>query len=155
MTKMQNVENELVLSRLIDAPREKLWRCWTEPELLKQWFVPKPWTISSVEIDLRPGGFSSTTMRDPDGNEYPNTGVYLEIVQGEKLVFTDAFGAGWVPHKAFFVAIVTFEDEGGKTRYIARARHWSAEDCKAHEDMGFHEGWGTSADQLEQLSRTI
>lgn len=151
-----NPGHELVLTRLIDAPREKLFRAWTDPELMKQWFVPRPWTLSKVEIDVRPGGSSLIVMRDPEGNEYPNPGVYLEVVENEKLVFTDAYSEAWVPSgKPFMTAIVTFEDEGGKTRYTARARHWTAEDRETHEKMGFHEGWGQCADQLAELVAKI
>lgn len=147
---------DLVLDRLLDAPREKVWRCWTEVELMKQWFVPKPWTLPHAEIDLRPGGSSLVVMADPEGNEYPNRGVYLEVVPNEKLVFTDAFTSAWEPsEKPFFACTLTFADEGGKTRYIARARHWTVEDRKAHEAMGFHEGWGICADQLEALAKSI
>ena len=156
-TTNDNIAHELVLERILDAPREKLFRCWTEDALLKQWFVPRPWTIAAVDNDLRPGGRSNITMRDPDGNEYPNPGVYLEIVPNERLVFTDAYTEGWVPsEKPFFTGIVTFEDAGGgKTRYVARARHWRAEDKEQHEKMGFHEGWGQCADQLEELAKTL
>lgn len=151
-----NPGHELVLTRLIDAPREKLFRAWTDPELMKQWFVPRPWTLSKVEIDVRPGGSSLIVMRDPEGNEYPNPGVYLEVVENEKLVFTDAYTEAWVPSgKPFMTAIVTFEDESGKTRYTARARHWTAEDRETHEKMGFHEGWGQCADQLAELVAKI
>ncbi|HYD44254.1 MAG TPA: SRPBCC family protein [Phenylobacterium sp.] len=150
-------DRELVLERIIEAPAQTLYRCWTEPELMKQWFVPKPWTLAKVEQDVRPGGKSLVVMRDPEGNEYPNPGVYLEVVPGRKLVFTDAFVEGWVPSdKAFMVAIVTFEDLGdGKTRYVARARHWTDEDVKQHVEMGFHEGWGQCADQLAELAKTL
>ncbi|WP_159586275.1 SRPBCC family protein [Chelativorans xinjiangense] len=145
-------DRELVLTRVFDAPREKVFRAWTDPEIMKQWFVPRPWTIASVELDVRPGGASRFTMRDPDGNEYPNQGVYLEVVENEKLVTTDAYSEAWQPsEKPFFTAILTFEEEGGKTRYTARARHWTVEDRKAHEEMGFHEGWGQCADQLAEL----
>ncbi|MEO3997142.1 SRPBCC family protein [Mesorhizobium sp. CAU 1732] len=149
-------DRELVLDRLLDAPRHAIYRCWTEADLLKQWFVPKPWTIASAEVDVRPGGTSDITMRDPDGNDYPNKGVYLDVVPNEKLVFTDAFTHAWQPsEKPFFVGEITLADEGGKTRYIARARHWTVEDRENHEKMGFHEGWGQSADQLEELARTL
>ncbi|MDB4988964.1 MAG: putative glutathione S-transferase-related transrane protein [Myxococcaceae bacterium] len=149
-------EHELVLTRLLDASAEKLYRCWTEPALLKQWFVPKPYTISSVELDLRPGGASNIVMRSPEGRDIPNPGVYLEIVPNRKLVFSDAFGPGWVPAgQPFMVAQVTFEPEGTKTRYIAHARHWTAEAKAQHEAMGFHQGWSTCADQLEALAKTL
>ena len=149
--------HELVLTRVIDAPREKLYRCWTEPALLKQWFVPKPWTIAKAEMDVRPGGSSLVVMRSPEGQEMPNPGVFLEVVPNERLVLTDAYTSAWVPSaKPFMTAIVTFEDlGGGGTRYTARARHWTAEDREAHEKMGFHEGWGICADQLAALAKTI
>ena len=149
-------ERELVLTRLLDAPREKVFRAWTEPELMKEWFVPKPWTLASAEIDPRTGGRSFVVMRDPDGNEYPNDGIYLEVVKNEKIVFTDAYTIGWQPsQKPFFTGIITFEDEGGKTRYTARARHWTMEAKEEHEKMGFHEGWGLCADQLGELLKRI
>jgi hypothetical protein len=75
------------------------------------------------------------------------------VVKNEKLVFTDAYTRAWEPSaKPFMTAIVTFADEGGKTRYTARALHWTAEDRKTHEDMGFHQGWGQCADQLAALA---
>ncbi len=149
--------NDLVLTRVMDVPRDKLFRAWTEPALMKQWFAPKPWTISDVKTDLRAGGASNITMRSPDGQDHPMSGIYLEVVKNEKIVFTDAYTAGWTPsEKPFFTAIVTFEDiGGGKTKYTAVARHWRAEDREAHEKMGFHEGWGQCASQLEALAKTI
>ena len=149
-------QHELVLTRLIDAPREKLFRAWTEPELMKQWFCPRPWTTPVIETDVRPGGSSYILMRGPDGTEMPNRGVYLEVVKNERIVFTDAYTSAWVPSaKPFFTGIITFEDEGGKTRYTARARHWTREDRETHEKMGFHEGWGACADQLAELVKKI
>lgn len=150
-------DRELVLTRILNAPREKLYRCWTEPDLLKRFFAPQPWTTPVVEVDVRNGGSSYFVMRSPDGQEFPNRGVYLEIVPNEKIVFTDAFESAWMPSaKPFFVGTVLFEDMGdGRTRYTAIARHWTAEDCQAHEKMGFHEGWGQVAGQLEALAKTI
>jgi len=100
------------------------WRRWTDPELMKQWFAPKPFTVPVVETDLRAGGSSLVVMRDPDGNDYPNPGVHLEVVPNEKIVFTDAFAKAWEPAlKPFMVATVTLEDSGGgKTRCTAAAR---------------------------------
>ena len=149
-------DRELVLTRLIDAPRHKLYRAWTEPALLKQWFAPLPFTTPVVELDLRPGGATMFVMRDTEGNDYPNRGVYLEVVENERLVFTDAYVTAWEPsEKPFMTVIVTFADEDGKTRYTARALHWTTEARQAHEEMGFHEGWGQCADQLAALVKTI
>ena len=150
-------DRELVLGRIIDAPREKVYRCWTDVELIPQWFVPKPWSVARASMDVRPGGITEVVMADPDGNEYPNPGVYLDVVPNEKIVFTDAFTSAWQPsEKPFFVGEITFEDAGnGKTRYVARAKHWKMEDKEAHEKMGFHDGWGVCAEQLEELAKTI
>jgi uncharacterized protein YndB with AHSA1/START domain len=144
--------HELVLTRLIDADPMDVYRCWTEPELMKQWFTPRPWTTPVIENDVRPGGSSFILMRGPEGEEHPNRGVYLEVDPGRKLVTTDAYTEAWVPsEKPFMTAILTFEPEGGQTRYTAIARHWTAEDRQAHEQMGFHEGWGKATDQMEAL----
>jgi len=145
-------ENELVLTRLIDAPRAQVYRAWTDPDLLKQWFAPKPWTVPRAELDVRPGGGNLIVMRGPDGQDMPNRGVYLEVVPNERIVFTDAYTAGWAPSaKPFMTVILTFADEDGKTRYTARVRHWSKEDKEQHETMGFHAGWGLCTDQMEAL----
>lgn len=153
----QPAQHELVLERVLDATPAQLFRCWTEPELMKLWFVPRPWTLAQAETDVRPGGSSHVVMRSPEGQEFPNRGVYLEVVPDRKIVFTDAYTADWVPtEKPFFTAIVSFEPiEEGKTRYTARARHWRREDLEAHEQMGFHEGWGQCATQLEEVAKGL
>jgi len=149
-------DRELVLTRLIDAQRAALFRAWTEPELLKRWFAPLPYTTPFAELDVRPGGSSRIVMRGPDGVDIPCGGVYLEIVENERIVFTDAYTTAWQPsEKPFFTGIVTFADEGGQTRYTARARHWTVADRENHEKMGFHEGWGQCADQLAALAATL
>ena len=152
-----NHPNDLVIERVIAASPEKLYRCWTEPALLQQWFVPQPWSVARIEQDLRPGGGCTVVMRDPDGNEFPNPGVYLELVPNRRIVFTDAYGPGWLPSaKPFMTAIVTFDPEGtGATRYTARDRHWTEEARQQHEAMGFHTGWGICADQLAALAATL
>jgi len=152
MTTSPAADRELVLTRLIDAPREKVYKAWTDADLLKQWFAPLPFTTPVAELDVRPGGSNTIVMRGPDGTEFPNKGVYLEVVPNERLVFTDAFTKAWEPsEKPFFTCVLTFEDAGGKTRYTARARHWTVADREAHEKMGFHEGWGRCTDQLAKL----
>lgn len=148
---------ELILTRILEAPAGKLFRCWTEPALITQWFTPPPWKTIHAEVDLRPGGASLVVMQGPDGEQMPNRGLYLEVIPGRKLVFTDAFVSAWEPSgNAFMVATLTFEDIGdGRTRYTARVTHWTAETREAHEKMGFHEGWGIATTQLEALARTL
>lgn len=148
-------ERELVLTRETSVSAEKLFAGWTTPELLMQWFTPPPWMTTACRIDLRPGGEFQTTMRGPDGQEFPNTGVFLEVVPDRKLVFTDAYAPGWIPNPdPFFTAIITFETlPDGGTRYTAKALHWTPEACQKHAAMGFMEGWGKAFDQLVGLSR--
>jgi uncharacterized protein YndB with AHSA1/START domain len=150
-------DRELVIERVLNAPREKLYRCWTEPALIVQWFTPPPFKTIRAEMDVRAGGSTCVTMQSPEGQEFPNPGVFLEVVPNEKIVVTDAFTSAWEPsEKPFMTAIITFEDiGGGKTKYTARARHWTAADRDAHEKMGFHEGWGIAANQLEAVAQKI
>lgn len=150
-------ERELTLERRLDAPVAAVWRCWTEPALLTRWFTPAPWVTVSAEVDLRPGGRFASVMRSPEGEEFPNEGVFLEVVPGRRLVFTDAYAAGWIPSaKPFFTGIIELTDDGaGGTAYRAQGRHWTPEDKARHEEMGFHAGWNAAADQLEALAKTL
>jgi len=147
-------QRALVLTRVLRAPREKVFRAWTEPELMKRWFCPPPWSVSRAEVDLRPGGTSLIVMRGPDGTEMPCPGVYLEVVKNEKLVFTDAFVRAWEPsNRAFMVGTILLEDAGpGKTTYTAKVQHWTVASRDEHEKMGFYEGWGKCAEQLEEVA---
>ena len=152
MTTHADTDRDLVLTRHIAAPRAALFRAWTDPELLKRWFAPLPYTTPVAELDVRPGGANRIVMRDPDGNDLPNRGVYLEVVENERLVVTDAYTEAWVPsEKPFMTLILTFAEEGQGTRSTARVRHWTVADREAHAAMGFHEGWGRCTDQLEAL----
>ena len=157
---------DLVLERRLDAPRDLVWRAWTDPELLKRWFAPRPYEITEVEMDLRPGGIFRIRMVGPDGFDtgHGNAGCVLEVVDGEKLVWTSALGPGFRPAalategcESFpMTAIVTFGDAGaGRTFYRAAALHKDAADRDTHAKMGFHEGWGTVAGQLEEFARTL
>lgn len=146
-------DRELVLTRIIQAPPARVFKAWTDPELLKQWFTPPPYTTTLAELDVRPGGANFIIMRGPDGIERPNRSVYLEVVENERLVLTDAYTKAWEPSEnPFMTVVLTFEDlGGGRTKYTARVRHWTVADREAHEQMGFHQGWGQATDQLETL----
>lgn len=153
-----NNERELVLARIVDATPEQVYRCWSTPELYPRWFCPPPWRAEATRMELRPGGASETTMYGPDGEVVPNPGVYLEVVPNRKLVFTDAYTEGWVPAQdgGMMTAVVTFEPHGmGQTLYVARVGHPTVEKRKQHEDMGFHDGWGAVAEQMEALAKTL
>jgi uncharacterized protein YndB with AHSA1/START domain len=151
-----DAETDLVLTRDINAPRDVLWTCWTKPEHLVHWFVPKPHRVIACKLDPRVGGVCNTTF-DVDGTIMENNGVYLEVIPKEKLVFTDTYTEGWKPAaEPFLTAILTFEDIGnGRTRYTAVARHRSKEAAQTHKEMGFYDGWGTVVDQLEAYARGL
>ncbi len=151
---------DLVLERIIDVPRELVWAAWTTPEHLKKWFCPLPWTTVEAEIDLRPGGIFRTFMRSPEGQEFPNSGCYLEGIKNENLVWTDALQPGYRPsrdsHLGFFItASLTLEDHGKGTKYTAVSYQKDEESRKKHEEMGFHEGWGTALDQLVEMAKKM
>ncbi|MGU3521911.1 SRPBCC family protein [Enterobacteriaceae bacterium C23F] len=147
---------DLKLERVVDAPRDLLWTCWTTPEHIKRFFIPAPHKVTECDIDLRIGGRFNTVF-DVDGQEMRNQGVFLEIDPSRKLVFTDGYTEGWKPAvDPFMTAILLLEDAGeGKTRYTAIARHATAEKREQHEQMGFHEGWGIVLDQLVAYVKEI
>lgn len=149
-------KTDLTFTRSINAPRSLLWDCWTMPEHIKHFFVPRPHGLDSCEIDLRVGGRFNITM-NIEGNLVENEGVYLKIIDGERLVFTDTYSEGWKPAAdPFMTAIIEFADDGkGGTIYTATARHRSPDSRERHEQMGFFEGWGTVATQLEAYAQTI
>ena len=140
---------DLVLEREIDVPVELVWKAWTTPDHLRHWFAPKPWSIVSCEIDLRPGGALNFVMRSPDGQEFPNTHCYLDVSPLERLITTDTLQAGYRPSaKPFFTAVLELGRSGSGTRYKATALHGNGEARKTHEQMGFHDGWGTVLTQM-------
>ena len=150
-------DRELVLTRVLNATPAQLFKAWTTPEIMTQWFAPKPYETPLVEIEPRDGGKFRTVMRGPNAFQMDSTGVLLKVEKDKRLIFTDAFGPDWKPtEKAFFTAEILFEDLGnGKTRYRAVARHWNEETLKQHEQMGFEPGWTQTARQLEALARKI
>ena len=148
---------DLIIERVFEAPPVRVFRAWTTPDILMQWWCPKPWRTTACDLDPRAGGRFNTVMEGPAGEVHDNRGIYLEIVPNQRIIFTDAFTEGYAPvGTPFMVGVIAFEDLGdGRTRYTGRACHWSAEDKTRHEAMGFHEGWGAAADQLAALLPTL
>jgi uncharacterized protein YndB with AHSA1/START domain len=146
-------EFNLVLRRTIAASPERIWQAWTTPQLLQQWFAPRPWLISDVQIEPRPGGVFNFVMEGPEGERLPNHGIFLQVEPGRRWTTTDALTPDWKPAgQPFMVATVELTPtDDGRTDYVAIARHWSADAMRQHEAMGFHEGWGQCADQLAEL----
>ncbi len=152
---------DLVLERTVDAPREVVWAAWTQPEHLKRWFTPAPWKTVECEVELRPGGKFLFVMESPEGKRFPHETCYLEVVEGEKLVWTTALKPGFRPspkdtamYDLCFTAIITLESVGNGTRYRATVLHASEESRMKHEKLGFHDGWGAAWEQLVALFRS-
>ena len=146
---------DLVLERTIPVPPERVWAAWTEPKLLMQWFTPEPWKTVAAELDVRPGGRCVTTMESPDGEQYPNSGCYLQVEPNQLLVFTSVMTENFrplAPGDLGFTARVEIEPApDGGTHYRAIAMHADETAYQQHADMGFAEGWGAALDQLVAL----
>jgi uncharacterized protein YndB with AHSA1/START domain len=155
---MTNTSRTLSITRHFNAPRAAVWRCWSEGDLLKQWYSPKPWTVSVADIDVRAGGKSQIVMNGPNGEVNPIHGQYLEVVDGVSQTFSDAFVGDWMPGAAapFMVGYVILSDApDGGTNMEWGARHWSDEAFEQHKAMGFEFGWNAAADQLDALVASL
>lgn len=140
---------------LVELKPAQIWRAWTDPESLKNWFCPRPWKTIECEMDLRPGGIFKTVMQSPDGENFPNLGCFLEIIENKRLVWTDALGPGFRPVTfpesgagLFLTALIILEEIPEGTKYLAISKHKDEKDRQKHKDMGFHEGWNIVVDQL-------
>jgi uncharacterized protein YndB with AHSA1/START domain len=145
----------LTIHRHLKASRDKVWRCWSEGDLLKQWYCPKPWWVSVADIDVRPGGKSTIVMNGPNGEENLIHGQYLDVKDGVSQVFSDAFVGDWIPGSSppFTTGYVVLSDApDGGTLMEWGARHWSVETTEQHRAMGFEAGWNAAADQLDTLA---
>jgi len=149
---------DLSFERIVDLPRELIWKAWTHPQHLMPWFCPLPWKVVDCEIDLKPGGCFHTVMQSPEGQRFPNQGCYLEVIENERLTWTNALLPGFRPappaYEAkdtlnfYFTATIELATHGNGTRYTATVRHGDEAACQKHASMGFREGWGTALDQL-------
>ena len=153
----RDLDLALELEFEINAPRAAVWRCWTEPDLFKQWFCPKPWNVVEVEFDLRPGGRMNTVMQGPDGTRVDSKGVWLDVDERRRLTFSDAFNEGFMPNaSAFMTSNVEFSDApDNRTRMVWGARHSNEADKQKHLQMGFKDGWSAAAGQLEELAQSL
>jgi uncharacterized protein YndB with AHSA1/START domain len=141
---------ELVITRVFDAPREVVFKAWTDPERLKRWWGPKGFTNPVCEVDLRPGGAIRIHMRGPDGTVYPMTGIFQEIVEPERLVFTSsALDKNGNPLFEVLTT-VTFLEQSGKTKLTLRASVTKATAEAAPYLAGMEQGWSQSLDRLAQ-----
>jgi uncharacterized protein YndB with AHSA1/START domain len=148
-----NPETDLVISRVLNAPRAALWRAWTDPELLRQWWCPKPWTTEVRAFDLRPAAPSTPSCRAPTAAAVTTRAASWRSCRSS-VVFTSMLGPGWRPQSPWlgFTAIITMEDEGQGCRYTARVMHPDKALRDQHEQMGFFDGWNTVIGQLEAFA---
>ncbi len=156
MTTSFRPELDLTLTRIIKAPRSAVWNAWTDPARFEQWWVPAPSVCRVRDMDLRPGGSFRTEISQDGATFGPHiTGCFLAVDELERIVFTDALLAGWRPAPTSFVtAVITMRDHPGGTEYTATATHRDSADRDRHEELGFHDGWGTVARQLAELAES-
>lgn len=152
-------DDEIIITRIFDAPRILVFKAWTDPKHLREWWGPHGFTNPRVEVDLRPGGAWHIDMQSPDGKIYPNKGKYLEIVKNERIVYsdevdpTDAVWGGNPPPSA--TNTVIFEDYQGKTRVTSISRLASAAERDRMIKLGALEGFGQMLERLEALLKII
>ena len=142
-------QKSLILERIIDAPRDLVFKAWTDPQQMAQWWGPKYFTNPVCELDARPGGAILIHMRGPDGAIYPMEGEFVEVIPPERLVMTSrAFGAEDGPFLLEEITTVTFEEQGGKTKLTVHAAITRATAEAAGALAGMEEGWNQSLDRL-------
>lgn len=160
MAETSQKREELIITRVFDAPRKLVWMSWTDPEQLKRWWGPRDFTSPFSMIDLRVGGKYINCMRGPDGKDYWSTGVYREVVPPEKLVMTDSFAdeKGNVVSGTYYgmgpefplelLVILTLEEREGKTRLTLQ--HGSVKDLNETDAANMEQGWNESFDKLAE-----
>lgn len=159
-------KTELIITRIFDAPRDLVWKAWTEPERVKKWWGPKNFTAPVSKIDLRVGGKYLSCMRGPDGKDYWSTGVYREIVPMERIVSTDSFAdeKGTVVPASHYgmtgdwpmelLVTVTFEEAGGKTKMILRHEGIPSGMMRELTETGWSESFDKLAETIVTSDRT-
>lgn len=160
MAKINPDKKELTITRIFDAPREVVWKAWTDPERLKRWWGPKGWTSPVCKIDLRVGGEWLSLMRSPEGQEIWAKGIFREIVALERLVMTDSFAdeqGNVVPATHYgmspefpleMVITVKFEDQKGRTKLTLK--HSGIEGISDTDRGDMQQGWSQSLDKLAE-----
>jgi uncharacterized protein YndB with AHSA1/START domain len=142
------MERELTIVRVFDAPRELVFKAWTDPKHVSQWWGPKDFTNPVCEMDVRPGGALRIVMRAPDGAEHPMKGIFREVVPNERLVFTNIAVDAAGNHLLEGLTIVTLAEQGGRTKLTLVTRATGLVDLAAQMLSGMDQGWTQSIDRL-------
>lgn len=145
---------ELTVTRLIDAPRERVWEAWTKPEHIARWWGPDGFTNTIHEMNVRPGGVWRYMMHGPDGTDYPNMVVYENVIEPELLEYDLGGEKDGLIDDPFHV-VVTFEDAGGKTLLSMRSIFLSVEALEAVRKFGAVEGGEQTINHLAEYVRTM
>jgi uncharacterized protein YndB with AHSA1/START domain len=161
-----NSSEEFIISRVFDAPRDRVWKAWTEAEQLKQWWGPKGFTVHTCKLDLRPGGTFLYGMRAPDGTDMWGKFVYREIVKPERLTFIVSFSDPqggvtrhpWSPDWPLqTMSTVLFAEHGGKTTVTVQWKPHQASDAERkvfrEGKPSMEQGWGGTMDQFTDYLR--
>jgi uncharacterized protein YndB with AHSA1/START domain len=154
MTPSFNPDLDLTISRIIKAPRARVWEAWTDSRKFEQWWVPAPARCKVVEMELGPGGAFTTEISEDGGAFAPHlSACFLAVDPQTRIVFTNALTGGWRPaSQPFMTAIITLKDHADGTEYLAHVRHKDPADRNMHAEMGFYDGWGTVIEQLAVLA---
>jgi len=144
-------QNEILFSRVFDAPRELVWEAWTDPKHISRWWGPPGYSVPSCDIDFRIGGKIHLDMQGPDGKVYPADGVYRVIIKSEKIVIvgtaedTHPCGGGLPPRA---VLTITFAEQNGKTLFSMLTEFESVERLQAANDNGYSDSWEMCFDRF-------
>ena len=144
-------EGTVKIVRVFDAPRALVWKAWTDPTMMAQWFGPRGFTSSVPELDVRVGGSLRIVMRGPDGNEYPMKGVFREVVVPERLVFSNIAVDQDGNHLLEGETSVTFAEQAGKTTLTLKTHAVGRVPIAPQMLAGMEAGWTQSIDKLEAL----
>jgi uncharacterized protein YndB with AHSA1/START domain len=143
-------ERTVVIVRELAAPRALVWKAWTDPAHMARWFGPRMFTIPECRLDVRVGGALWIVMRGPDGNDYPMKGVFREVVENERLVFTSIAVDTQGRHLLEGETAVIFEDHGEGTQLIVRAFARGVSPLAPQMLAGMEEGWKQTLDKLAE-----
>lgn len=146
--KKRDPREGLVFTRTIDAPRERVFRAWTDPKQFKQWWGPDGFTTPVAEMDVRPGGEMRVEMRGPDGTVYPNTGTFREVVEPERIVVTTRLLDDGGNVLIEDLNAVTFAETDGKTDLTLEAKIVDVAPEGEQYIEGMEEGWNQTLDKL-------